>query len=377
MKNYYILPFLFFHSTLFSQYCSTGGPTSGVDSNVQTVSLVGESGTIAYTGCPGVIGVQNLTNLGTTLSAGNAYTAQVKFGTCGGNYNGAGQAWIDFDQSGSFDPSESIGTWSGIPPVAISIFNFNVPFGAQNGVTRMRINQQEGGTLPLNPCASFSWGSVMDFSITIINGVDCSGFIGDDINDPIEVSSLPYSSTGDNSYCYSNQNPVYASPDVYYRLLPNPLMESVTVSLCGSLFDTFLSVIDANGNILAFNDDAAACGSQSSLTFNTDGIGIAYIIVEGWGNQMGNYSILIEGNYLATEDLDAHNLVLFPNPAAEFIELKGVSGRIEILDASGTIVLSLPNYAGEQIDLNKYSRGFYFVEYTQNQKQFSEKFILN
>ncbi|MEY3438557.1 MAG: hypothetical protein RL265_1142, partial [Bacteroidota bacterium] len=321
--------------------------------------------------------VQNLTNLGTTLSAGNAYTSQIKFGTCGGNYNGAGQAWIDFDQSGSFDPSESIGTWSGIPPVAISIFNFNVPIGAQNGVTRMRINQQEGGTLPLNPCASFSWGSVMDFSITIINGVDCSGFIGDDINDPIEVSSLPYSTTGDNSYCYSNQNPVYASPDVYYRLLPNPLMESVTVSLCGSLFDTFLSVIDANGNILAFNDDAEACGSQSSLTFDTDGIGIAYIIVEGWGNQMGNYSILIEGNYLATEDLEVHNLVLFPNPAAEFIELKGVSGRIEILDASGTIVHSLPNYAGEQIDLNKYSRGFYFVKYTQNQKQFSEKFILN
>ena len=377
MKNYYLICLLFFHSALFSQYCSTGGPTSGVDSNVQTVSLIGESGAISYTGCPGVIGVQNLTNLGTTLSAGNAYTSQIKFGTCGGNYNGAGQAWIDFDQSGSFDPSESIGTWSGIPPVAISIFNFNVPIGAQNGVTRMRINQQEGGTLPLNPCASFSWGSVMDFSITIINGVDCSGFIGDDINDPIEVSSLPYSTTGDNSYCYSNQNPVYASPDVYYRLLPNPLMESVTVSLCGSLFDTFLSVIDANGNILAFNDDAEACGSQSSLTFDTDGIGIAYIIVEGWGNQMGNYSILIEGNYLATEDLEVHNSVLFPNPAKDFIQLKEISGWVEVLDASGSILISIPNYTGEQIDLNKYSRGFYFVKYTQNQKQFSEKFILN
>jgi hypothetical protein len=377
MKNYYIIPFLFFHSALFSQYCSTGGPTSGADSNVQTVSLIGESGAINYTGCPGVIGVQNLTNLGTTLSAGNPYTSQIKFGTCGGNYNGAGQAWIDFDQSGSFDPSESIGTWSGIPPVAISNFNFIVPFGAQNGVTRMRVNQQEGGTLPLNPCASFSWGSVMDFSITIINGVDCSGFIGDDINDPIEVSSLPYSNTGDNSYCYSNQNPVYSSPDVYYRLLPNPLMESVSVSLCGSLFDTFLSVIDANGNILAFNDDAEACGSQSSLTFNTDGIGIAYIIVEGWGNQMGNYSILIEGNYLATEELELHNSVLFPNPATDYIQLKNISGWVQVLDASGSSLISIPNYAGEKIDLNKYSRGLYFVKYTKNQKQFSEKFILN
>jgi hypothetical protein len=377
MKNYYLFYLLFFHSALFSQYCSTGGPTSGVDSNVQTVSLIGESGAINYTGCPGVIGVQNLTNLGTTLNAGNAYTSQIKFGTCGGNYNGAGQAWIDFDQSGSFDASESIGTWSGIPPVAISIFNFTVPNGAQNGITRMRVIQQEGGTLPLNPCASFSWGSVMDFSITITNGVDCSGFIGDDINDPIIVSSLPYSTTGDNSYCYSNQNPVYSSPDVYYRLLPNPLMESVSVSLCGSLFDTFLSVIDANGNILAFNDDAAECGSQSSLTFNTDGIGIVYIIVEGWDNQMGNYSILIEGNYLSTEELNFQNSVLFPNPTTDFIQLKNIFGAIEILDASGTKIISVPDYAGEQIDLENYSRGLYFVKYAKDQKHYSEKFILN
>ncbi len=377
MKNYYLILFLFFNSSLFSQYCSTGGPTSGVDSNVQTVSLIGESGAINFTGCPGVIGVQNLTNLGTTLNAGSNYTSQIKFGTCGGNYTGAGQAWIDFDQSGSFDASESIGTWSGIPPVATSIFNFIVPFGAQNGITRMRVNQQEGGTLPLNPCASFSWGSVMDFSITITNGVDCSGYIGDDINDPIVVSSLPYSNTGDNSYCYSNQNPVYSSPDVYYRLLPNPLMESISVSLCGSLFDTFLSVIDANGNILAFNDDSDECGSQSSLTFNTNGVGIAYIIVEGWGSQMGNYSILIEGNYLAAEELELQNSVLFPNPTAEFIQLRNITGKIELFDASGTALLSVSNYAGEQIDLKKYSRGLYFVKFVKNQKQFSEKFILN
>ncbi|MEY3843705.1 MAG: hypothetical protein RL293_127, partial [Bacteroidota bacterium] len=57
----------------------------------------------------------------------------MKFGTCGGNYAGVGEAWIDFDQNENFDPYESLGTWSGTPPVAISTFTFVVPANAQNG----------------------------------------------------------------------------------------------------------------------------------------------------------------------------------------------------------------------------------------------------
>jgi hypothetical protein len=77
--------------------------------------------------------------------------------------------WIDFDQSGNFSPNEVVGTWSGIPPVATNVFNVNVPVNAHNGPTRMRVTQQEATSLPLNPCASFQWGSVMDFGIQIVN----------------------------------------------------------------------------------------------------------------------------------------------------------------------------------------------------------------
>ena len=89
----------------------------------------------------------------TSLNAGSSYTVTIQFGTCGGNYTGVGQAWIDFDQNGTFDATESLGTWAGIPPVAPSSFNFTVPVNALSGNTRMRIVQHEGGTLPIDPGA--------------------------------------------------------------------------------------------------------------------------------------------------------------------------------------------------------------------------------
>ena len=348
-----------------AQYCTNVGPSSTADSNVESVVLVGASGSINYVGCPGVVGLQNLTNLSTTLNAGSSYTANIDFGTCGGNYAGAGQAWIDFDLSGTFDPSESIGTWQGVPPAAPQAFNFTVPFGAQNGVTRMRVMQYESNsvTLPLNPCATFTWGSVMDFGITIANGVDCSAYIGDDMTDPIIVSSLPYIDTNDNSYCYGNQNLVYNSPDVYYQLNPSPMMESVSVSLCGSGFDTFLSVVDANGNILAYNDDAPGCGTSSALTFSTEGLGIVYVIVEGWGNSKGEYILQMNANYTGLDEENLENILVYPNPTAENITIQGFSGELLLVDQSGRIVKEVKEYTtNTPLSLIDLQRGVYYLK---------------
>ncbi|MGF1532857.1 MAG: GEVED domain-containing protein [Bernardetiaceae bacterium] len=167
------LAFLLLSSQVQAQYCTTGvGPTSTADSNVESVDLNGDAGSaINYVGCPGVTGVEDQTALSANLTAGSPYTAVVQFGTCGGNFAGVGEAWIDWDQSGTFEASESIGTWTGTPPVAASNFAFTVPAGAINGTTRMRVMQREGGTLPLNPCGGFNWGSVVDFNVVVSGGV--------------------------------------------------------------------------------------------------------------------------------------------------------------------------------------------------------------
>ena len=155
----------------FGQYCSTGGPTSTFDSNVESVSLLGENTTsINYIGCPGITGVENQTTLTVDLVADSTYSIDVQFGTCGGNYNSAGEAWIDWNQNTIFEANESIGTWIGTPPTPISNFTFTVPSIAFSGITGIRVMQYEGGALPLDPCAAFAWGSVVDFSANISGG---------------------------------------------------------------------------------------------------------------------------------------------------------------------------------------------------------------
>ncbi|MEY3237490.1 MAG: hypothetical protein RI883_1591 [Bacteroidota bacterium] len=374
-----IYTFLFSSLTIFSinaQYCTAVGPSNTTDSNVGSVQLTGVIGSINYSSSIDVIGLQDLTAFGTTLNAGSSYIVNIQFGTFGGNFPGAGQAWIDYDQNGTFDASESIGTWSGTPPTPLSVFNFNVPAGALNGGTRMRVIQQEQGVLPLNPCANFTWGSVMDFSIIIGNGIDCSGFVGDDTVDPIIVGTLPYTNTGDNSYCYSNQNLVYNSPDVYYEITPSPLMQSITVSLCGSSFDTFLSVVDAFGNIVAFNDDGAGCGTSSSLTFETSGLGLAYIIVEGWGNAIGAYNISINADFLGTNEMLGDNFQIYPNPATNIFSIKGVEGKVEIIDLTGMIVLKTDHYSGENISISNLKNGIYTVQFEKNNQLISKKLTI-
>ncbi|MCC6400747.1 MAG: hypothetical protein IT227_08285, partial [Flavobacteriales bacterium] len=126
-------------SPFTSCYCTAGvGPTSTTDSQVLSVTLTGAPSSInyTYTNCPtGGLGVQDLTGLTADLMLSDSYTITVDFSTCGGSYFGAGEVWIDYDHSGTFDPTESIGALSGQPPF-VGNFNFTVPGTALLGVTR-------------------------------------------------------------------------------------------------------------------------------------------------------------------------------------------------------------------------------------------------
>ena len=154
-------------------YCLAGGPTSAADSNVEQVDITGDAASaISHTGCPGVIGVEDLTAQSIDVTIGNTYSLDVTFGTCGGNYGGAGEIWIDWNGDLDFDDAgESIGTSAGTPGTAPwdapVNFSITVPAGAVVGATHMRIMQRESGTNPLDPCGSYSWGSVMDFTVNV------------------------------------------------------------------------------------------------------------------------------------------------------------------------------------------------------------------
>ena len=189
-----------------AQYCVAGGPIYTGDSNVTNVTLNGETSNITHIGCPGVLGVENLTHKFADLIPGETYTVSVTWGTCGGVYSGAGTVWIDFNGNQTFDQAEVIGTWVGSPTVSQD-YTFTVPADAVNGNTRMRVMQRESGSLPLDPCASFSWGSVMDFGIQIGAGGP-SGPIQVVIGNGTASSSFPY-----NTFWHDARTQILITPD--------------------------------------------------------------------------------------------------------------------------------------------------------------------
>jgi len=359
-----------------AQYCTSGGPSSTADSNIESVTIIGTSGSINYTGCPGVIGIEQYTAETVSLGQGNNFSLDIQFGTCDGNYTGAAEVWIDFNQNYTFDPSESIGTWAGIPPSLISSFNFTVPGTAALGATKMRIIQQEGGINPIDPCGSFTWGSATDFNVNIIQGVDCSGYAGDDMANAIDVTTLPYTENSSNSICYTNQNPTYSSPDVYYRVVTNPANPLLKVSLCGSNFDTFISVVEPNGTFIAGNDDAASCGPQSEVIFDVTNHPIIYVIVEGWGSEYGDYTLTLNDDILSIRDSELEDLKIYPNPTTGLITLSNeFPGSIEILNMRGEIVHSANVNAFANVSLENISSGVYFLKYTSGSHFIVKKLI--
>jgi hypothetical protein len=356
------------------QYCTLGGPSSNADSNVESVILNGVSGSINHVGCPSQIGVEVYLNESTTLSAGSNYSLQVDFGTCGGNFAGAGTVWIDFDQSQTFTQNEIVGTWVGTPPALPVLFNVSVPNNAHNGATRMRVTQQEAATLPLNPCGTFQWGSVMDFGITIINGLDCSTFAGDDLANAIEVPAFPFLDTVDLAYCYGNQNLVYDSPDVFYKLLLNPTMQQVSVNTCGSDFDTYLTVLSPQGVVITYNDDHELCAPASMLSFDVNDLGYVYIVVEGWGNESGIAHLEITSSYAALGSLEQSKVNLYPNPVSEVISINEEVDHVEITNLIGQSMLTS---FGKTIQLNvsELEPGVYTFHFQVNGVAHSKRFI--
>jgi hypothetical protein len=103
------------------------------------------------------------------------------------------------------------------------------------------------------------------------------------------VCGMPLTGTTDDPGATdSGGNP---AADVWYVYENLGVIEDVTVSLCGSGYDTNLRVYtDCPGTTqIATNDDS--CGLQSQLTFTNDGVGAYYIMVEGYNTSIGEFII--------------------------------------------------------------------------------------
>lgn len=120
---------------------------------------------------------------------------------------------------------------------------------------------------------------------------------GESWNDACVISAVPFSDGGatcDNSDEITLPCAASAAPDVVYSFTPVADL-SITVSLCGSGYDTALGVYDADHNNIACSDDY--CGLQSQI----DEIGVSagrtyYFVVDGYSTSCGSYGITVVQN---------------------------------------------------------------------------------
>lgn len=377
MKQIALIAILLLTSHLsHSQYCMSGGPSSTADSNLGALSIVGASGSINFVGCPGVTGVQYYTSESVTLSAGASYVLNLQFGTCGGNFSSVAQVWIDFNGNGIFEASEAVVSWSGQPMASPTGYVINVPANSIAGMHRMRVMQAEQSTLPLDPCASFTWGSVTDFNVTLTGGIDCSGYVGDDRYNPRVVPNIPFSENHNSAICYSSQSAAYNSPDVFYKIVPNGLT-AIKVSLCGSTFDTFLSIQDQNGMAIYGNDDSGNCGTASEIDFLTGSHDTLFAVVEGWGVASGDYTIVITEGSLDINENEINTIGIHPNPANDIVYLETAQqGTLQFFSTQGRIVYEMILNNDLEINVSHLPRGLYLVKLINDQHISQQKLIL-
>ncbi len=113
---------------------------------------------------------------------------------------------------------------------------------------------------------------------------------GDDLSNPIIINNLPFSNTSTTADCFSNTIG-HPSPDVVYQFTTGHCTSSVSISLCNSVFNTYLTLYQ-DGAIVDSNDDF--CGFQSSLSTPVSPNTAYTVIVEGVGNSAGIFTLEIE-----------------------------------------------------------------------------------
>ncbi len=139
---------------------------------------------------------------------------------------------------------------------------------------------------------------------------------GDTMADATVIPNpLPFSDSGDTSTFTNDYDAVCpytgsTSPDVVYSYTACD-DGALDITLCAnSAYDTKLYVFDAGGNEIACNDDTCP-GYVSELTAaNGEAVPIAagasyFIVVDGYGGDMGYYTIDITGPVCTTATEDA------------------------------------------------------------------------
>lgn len=120
-----------------------------------------------------------------------------------------------------------------------------------------------------------------------------------------------------------------------------------------------------NGQVIAYNDDAALCAPNSELVFDPTNLGPLYIVVEGWGGFTGDYTLNIDATYVGVEQLVTAPFQLYPNPSLGALNVKEGSGAYVVQDLQGKTILQFDAQISAQQNFEQLAPGTYLVVQTQ------------
>ncbi len=115
------------------------------------------------------------------------------------------------------------------------------------------------------------------------------------------ITTLPFSRSGSTLFAANNFNTLNCNtntaPELIF-MLQLPCNHNVTVSSCGSNYDTQIAVFQASScmgwdYLVQCNDDF--CGAQSQVNFTAQGGQLYVIVLEGYGSSYGNYVLNVTG----------------------------------------------------------------------------------
>ena len=145
-------------------YCAAGATSASFEkiSNITFGTINNASTSTA--------GYEDFTSLSTEVIQGNSYPFSASIS--GGFASDQIVVFIDFNQDGDFTDADEIVYTSleGVGPFAGTIV---IPSNALAGNTRMRVRLTDNGTF--DSCGNTSFGQVEDYTVTIVQGVPCSG----------------------------------------------------------------------------------------------------------------------------------------------------------------------------------------------------------
>ncbi len=170
-------------------FFSRSSPCGAVSYSIGEFQVLGDSSTsiVDTNACDGM-GYENRTSLSCDLSLGANYTVTVTTNTSGTlPYQVSNQVWIDFNDNGVYEATESVGgsySYGGAMPSQTTDV-LSIPVSSNIGVHRMRIVQDCGLSgygyeypyiLP-SPTASdhYYYGEARDYSVNIITPPTCTG----------------------------------------------------------------------------------------------------------------------------------------------------------------------------------------------------------